>query len=94
MECLVSLMILSLMCLFFSTAIHHVVKVSHQLQSENERMWHIFLIQLEYELKNCRYQKLENQAMIFMNQTNHHLVQIAFKKGKIIKIDNGDISPC
>lgn len=42
MECLVSLMILSLMCLFFSTAIHHVVKVSHQLQSENERMWHIF----------------------------------------------------
>lgn len=92
-ECLVSLMILSLMCLFFSTAIRHVVNVTHHLQSENERMWHIFLIQLEHELKNCQYQKIEDQAIVLINQTNQHQVQIVFKKGKIIKVDNGGYQP-
>lgn len=63
------------------------------MRSEREKEWHIFLIQLENELKNCHYEKTQTNKIIFRNKKSKHAVWIEYKLGKIVKVENGGYQP-
>lgn len=92
-ECLFSLLLLSIICLLFSASIKNAAIVSKRLQSVREKEWHIFVIQLENELKNCYYEKTQANKIILKNQKNNKPVWIECKLGKIVKVENGGYQP-
>lgn len=92
-ECLLALFLLSIICLLFSAFIKNATVVTKQLKSEQEKEWHIFVIQLENELKNCRYEKTQANKIILKNKKNKKPVWIEYKLGKIIKVENGGYQP-
>ncbi|MEI5991519.1 competence type IV pilus minor pilin ComGF [Enterococcus crotali] len=92
-ECLFSLLLLSIICLLFSASVKNAAVVSKRLQSVREKEWHIFVIQLENELKNCYYEKTQANKIILKNQKNNKPVWIEYKLGKIVKVENGGYQP-
>lgn len=93
MESLLALVVLSVICMLFSASIKNATVVTTQLKSEREKEWHIFVIQLENELKNCYYKKTEASKIILINRKNDKHVWIEHKLGKIIKVENGGYQP-
>lgn len=67
--------------------------MSKQLKSVREKEWHIFVIQLENELKNCYYEKTQANKIILRNRKNNKPVWIEYKLGKIVKVENGGYQP-
>ncbi|MBO0440883.1 competence type IV pilus minor pilin ComGF [Candidatus Enterococcus ikei] len=92
-ECLLALLLLSIICMLFSTSINHIAVVRRHLESEREKEWHIFVIQLENEIKDCRYEKTQENKMILKNKKNNKPVWIEYKLGKIVKVENGGYQP-
>lgn len=93
LECLLALFILSTICLLFTAVIKNVAIVTKQLENETDKAWQIFLIQLENELKNCRYERTQENKIILKNNKNANGVWIEFKLGKIVKVENGGYQP-
>ncbi|OJG67267.1 hypothetical protein RV09_GL002833 [Enterococcus moraviensis] len=79
--------------MLFSASIKNTATVSNYLKSEKEKEWHIFVIQLEEELKNCRYEKTQANKIILRNKKNNNNVWIEYKLGKIVKVENGGYHP-
>ncbi|EOI03081.1 prepilin-type N-terminal cleavage/methylation domain-containing protein [Enterococcus moraviensis ATCC BAA-383] len=92
-ECLLALLLLSIISMLFSASIKNTATVSNYLKSEKEKEWHIFVIQLEEELKNCRYEKTQANKIILRNKKNNNNVWIEYKLGKIVKVENGGYHP-
>lgn len=92
-ECLLALIILTVICLLFSASIKNAAVVTKHLKNEREKEWHIFVIQLENELRNCRYEKSQENRIILKNKKNDKIVWIEYKLGKIIKVENGGYHP-
>lgn len=92
-ECLFALFLLSIICMLFSATINNAASVTKHLKSEQEKEWHIFLIQFENELKNCRYENTQAHKIILRNKKNNKSVWIEHKLGKIVKVDNGGYHP-
>lgn len=92
-ECLLALLVLSVICLLFSAAIKNAAVITTHLKSEREKEWHIFVIQLENEVKNCRYETTEPNKIILTNKKNNNKVWIEYKLGKIVKVENGGYQP-
>ncbi|OJG72000.1 hypothetical protein RV12_GL001083 [Enterococcus quebecensis] len=67
--------------------------VTKRLKSERKKEWHIFMIQLENELKDCRYEKTQNDKIILRNKRNNKTVWIEYKLGKLVKVENGGYHP-
>lgn len=92
-ECVLAFFLLSLICMLFSASIKNVAVVTRHLKSEREKEWHIFVIQLENELKNCYYERTQVDKIIFKNKKNNKTVWIQHKLGKIVKVENGGYHP-
>ncbi|WP_348920598.1 competence type IV pilus minor pilin ComGF [Enterococcus rotai] len=92
-ECLLALLVLSIICLLFSASIKNAVVVTSRLKSEREKEWQIFMIQLENEVKSCHYEKTQSNKIILTNTKNNKKVWIEHKLGKIVKVDNGGYQP-
>ncbi|MHC5229912.1 competence type IV pilus minor pilin ComGF [Enterococcus sp. LJL99] len=92
-ECLLSLMILSFLCLLFSALIKNVVVTTKYMENAEEKEWQVFLLQLENELKNCTYEFTTTNKIVFKNNKNKHSVWIENKLEKIVKVDNGGFQP-
>ncbi|WP_430602096.1 competence protein ComGF [Enterococcus sp. DIV0724b] len=92
-ECLLALFLLSIICMLFSASIKNASLVTSYLKSEQKKEWHIFVIQLENELKNCRYEKTQANKIILKNKKNSKTVWIEYKLGKIVKVENGGYQP-
>lgn len=92
-ECLLALLLLSIICLLFSASIKNAVVVTTRLKSEREKEWQIFMIQLENEVKNCHYEKTQANKIILTNTKNNKKVLIEHKLGKIVKVENGGYQP-
>lgn len=92
-ECLLALFLLSIICMLFSASVKNAAIVTKHLKSEQEKEWHIFVIQLENELKNCRYENTQVNKMILQNKKNNKPVWIEHKLGKIVKVENGGYHP-
>jgi competence protein ComGF len=93
MECLLALYLLMVICLLFSALIKNTAAVTNRLKNTKEKEWQVFLIQLENELKNCRYETTQENKMIFRNSKKNTPVWIEFKLGKIVKVENGGYQP-
>ena len=93
LECLLSLMILSFLCLLFSAMINNIAVTSKYMKKTEEKEWQIFLIQLENELKDCSYEFTTENKIVLKNNKNNHSVWIENKLGKIVKVDNGGFQP-
>lgn len=93
LECLLALFLLSIICLLFSASVKNVAIVTNHIKSDRQKEWHIFVIQLENELKNCRYENTQANKMILRNKKNNKPVWIEHKLGKIVKIENGGYHP-
>ncbi|MGX7244446.1 competence type IV pilus minor pilin ComGF [Enterococcus quebecensis] len=92
-ECLLALLVLSVICILFSASVKHGSVVTKRLKSERKKEWHIFMIQLENELKDCRYEKTQNDKIILRNKRNNKTVWIEYKLGKLVKVENGGYHP-
>lgn len=92
-ECLLAMFVLSIICLLFSAIIKNAAVTTNYLQNEKEKIWQIFLIQVENELQNCHYEKTETNQIRLRNKKNNHVVSIEFKLGKIVKVENGGYQP-
>ncbi|OJG55414.1 competence protein [Enterococcus haemoperoxidus] len=79
--------------MLFSASIKNASLVTSYLKSEQIKEWHIFVIQLENELKNCRYEKTQANKIILKNKKNSKTVWIEYKLGKIVKVENGGYQP-
>lgn len=92
-ECLVSLLVLSIICLLFSSIITNARITAEHLKNSSQKEWQIFLIQLENELKTCHYQSVDKNKFVFKNKKNEKVVWIEFKLGKIVKVENNGYQP-
>lgn len=92
-ECLLSLFVLSIICLLLSSVLTNTQIVVEKLKNTSDKEWQIFLIQLENELKNCEYIATDKNRFIFINKKNGKNVWIEFKLGKIVKVENGGYQP-
>lgn len=92
-ECLVSLLVLSIICLLFSSILTNVRVTTVQLKNSSKKEWQVFLIQLENELKSCQYQSVDINKFIFKNKKNEKIIWVEFKLGKIVKVENGGYQP-
>ncbi|OJG92785.1 prepilin-type N-terminal cleavage/methylation domain-containing protein [Enterococcus silesiacus] len=86
-------MLLSIICLLFSASIKNAAAVTRQLKKVKEKEWHIFVIQLENELKNCYYERTQANKIVLRNQKNNKPIWIEYKLGKIVKVENGGYQP-
>jgi competence protein ComGF len=93
LECLVALAVFSCVCNLFSLCIRQADKSSKQVLQKEEKLWQVFLIQLENEVSGLTLQQVEATEMVFLKKSNNHTVIIQFKNGKIIKRDNGGYQP-
>ncbi|WP_086313839.1 competence protein ComGF [Enterococcus sp. 7F3_DIV0205] len=92
-ECLLALFLLSIICLLFSASLKNAAVITKHLKNEGEKEWHIFVIQLENELKHCIYEKTQANKIILKNKKNNKTVWIEHKLGKIVKVENGGYHP-
>ncbi|MEI5995050.1 competence type IV pilus minor pilin ComGF [Candidatus Enterococcus mansonii] len=92
-ECLLALLLLSTICLLFSSSLKAVATVTSQLKDQRVKEWQIFLIQLENELKDCYYETTQTNKMILKNKRNKASIWIEYKLGKIVKVENGGFQP-
>lgn len=92
-ECLLSLIILSFLCLLFSALIKNIIVTTKYMKNTEEKEWQIFLIQLENELKDCTYEYTTDKKIVLTNNKNQHSVWIENKLEKVVKVDNGGFQP-
>ncbi|MGM0218114.1 competence protein ComGF [Enterococcus sp. AZ126] len=93
LECLLALLLLSIICMLFSASIKNAAIVTNHLNNVGEKEWQIFLIQLENELKNCHYERTQPNKIILRNKKNNKPVWIEHKLDKLVKVDNGGYQP-
>ncbi|MGX7200876.1 prepilin-type N-terminal cleavage/methylation domain-containing protein [Enterococcus plantarum] len=93
LESLLALFLLSIICMLFSASIKNAAIVTNQLKSERQKEWQIFVIQLENELRNCRYENTQINKIMLRNKKNNKQVWIEHKLGKIVKVENGGYQP-
>lgn len=79
--------------MLFSASIKNAAIVTNQLKSERQKEWQIFVIQLENELRNCRYENTQIKKIMLRNKKNNKQVWIEHKLGKIVKVENGGYQP-
>ncbi|WP_235032890.1 competence type IV pilus minor pilin ComGF [Enterococcus sp. CSURQ0835] len=68
LECLVALLMLAGILLVISGLIKYTEKTERQLSYYQEREWHVFLFQLEHELRQATYREVKNNQIIFEDQ--------------------------
>jgi competence protein ComGF len=92
-ECILALFILGIICLLFSALVKNTAVVSRILKSEKEKEWHVFVIQLENELLDCEYKEIQDNKIIYRNPKKDRDIWIEYKRGKIVKVENGGYQP-
>lgn len=93
LESLVALMMLSLIFLLFFSVLENSKAIIKQLETSEEKAWHIFLIQLENELEGCFIEEVYSNKIGLKKKQTKHLVWIENKLGKIVKVENGGYQP-
>lgn len=74
LECLIALMILSTLFLFIGQFIHTTQVIQQQLQRTKEKEWEVFLIQLEYELKDDYFVKVEDNTLYLKSERGEEVL--------------------
>lgn len=93
LESLIALLLLSLICLLFFSVLRNAKSTIGQLETSEEKSWHIFLIQLENELENGQFEAVLPNKIILKTKQNNHSLRIESKLGKIVKVENGGYQP-
>lgn len=93
LESLIALLIVSLISLLFLAVLENSKSVIKQLETSEEKAWHIFLIQVENEL-DCYYlEEVFPNKIVLKKKENNHSFWLEHKLGKIVKVDNGGYQP-
>ena len=95
LESLVSLLMLSGILLLLAGLIQHVHKMEHSLSGYHQLEWEVFLLQLDNELADAKYQWSSSREIWTKVQTNKGIVDLVIKKDgqRIIKKQTGGYQP-
>ena len=92
LECLLALLVLSTLFLFIGQFVQTTQIIHQQLQQTKDKEWEVFLIQLEYELKEDSFIKVANNTL-YLKSTTGKEVLIQPYQTMIRKRKNGGHQP-
>ncbi|MBP1045219.1 ComGF family competence protein [Enterococcus sp. BWM-S5] len=93
LECLLALFLFSVICLLGYGYIKNAQIIGRQLQNTSEKEWHIFLIQLENEIRGYDLVSVHSDYLTLYDTEKEYAVLIEMKQNKIIKSANGGYQP-
>ncbi|KAF1299626.1 hypothetical protein BAU15_00140 [Enterococcus sp. JM4C] len=92
LECLIALIVLSGLFLLIGPFIQITQETHQQLQQTKEKEWEIFLVQLEYELQEDLFVKVEGDTFYLKNSTGGDVLIEPYQH-LIRKKENGGHQP-
>ena len=84
LECLVALVVLSCMCQLFQLMIQQSFIGNQYLKNNDSKSWHIFLIQLEKNVKSSFSKQALLKRFLSSTQKQTRLFQFKSKKIKLL----------
>lgn len=95
LESLVSLLMLSGILLLLAGLIQHAHKMEQSLSGYHQLEWEVFLLQLDNELADAKYQWSSSREIWTKVQANKGIVDLVIKKDgqRIIKKQTGGYQP-
>lgn len=91
-ECLLVLLLLSVSLLMTTSIFLQIAPINRQLSARKDQEWHVFLIQLERELKDCTFFHVNSHTLYLKNEKGQD-VRINIINGRLRKQENNGFQP-